>query len=203
MGEGKDSQAFIDEVSALGDVSEIDLHINSEGGNVSDGIAIYNTLKQHKAKITVTVDGTAASIASVVAMAGDTIIMPLGSTMFIHDPYTWVIGNADEMRWTADHLDKYKSSIMDIYQARTKLSRNKISQLMTDETTLTAQEAVDLGFANKKEHWRVQNSFNAKQIKNQIMMKGALYTDGWKSAFAKARSTNTFDIYAKRKQRFV
>jgi len=175
FGEGVESQGFIDELNAIGKVDKLDVHINSTGGNVSDGVAIYNTLKQHKAKVTTYVDGLAASIASVIAMAGDEIIMPLGSTMFIHDPLTWSIGNADYMRDTAQELDKIKDSIIDIYANQASISRDEISDLMSKETTMTADEALAFGFATKVEKYedgKFMNGtvFNKDDMKSQVML---------------------------------
>lgn len=172
FGEGVDSQGFIDDINDLGEVETINLHINSPGGNVNDGIAIYNHLKQHSARVVTTVDGSAASIASVIAMAGDEINMPLGSSMFVHDPLTWVMGNSDEMRYTADMLDKTKESIVDIYVDRTGMSRDEIGSLMNAETLLTAKEAVDMGFADNagKNKKPVMNTFDVDAMKAQVQM---------------------------------
>ena len=169
--EGVTAKNFIKDANALGDVQDIDLHISSPGGNVDDGIAIFNYLKQHKAKITTYIDGMAASIASVIAMAGDEIIMPLGSLMFIHDPLTWGYGNADDMRKTADMLDKVRDSIIDIYRSKTNMSAQDIADLMSEETTMTAQEAVDWGFATKAETYEapVLNNFDLKDIKEKVI----------------------------------
>lgn len=95
-----------DKLLALGDISEINLHINSLGGDALEGIAMFNLLKQHKANVKVYIDGVAASIASVIAMAGDTIYMPKNSMMMIHNCWTWSSGNSKEFRKLADDLTK-------------------------------------------------------------------------------------------------
>ena len=141
--------SFRDALKELGDVSTINLSINSGGGSVFDGIAIYNMLKTHKATVNVYVEGLAASIASVIAMAGDTITMRSGSMMMVHMPWTLSQGNAEEMRKTADTLEKTGDSIVDIYSERTGISSDDIRNIMNDETWLSAEEAVEQGWATK------------------------------------------------------
>lgn len=141
--------SFRDALKELGDVSTINLSINSGGGSVFDGIAIYNMLKSHKATVNVYVEGLAASIASVIAMAGDTITMRSGSMMMVHMPWTLSQGNAEEMRKTADTLEKTGDSIVDIYSERTGIPSVDIRNIMNDETWLSAEEAVEQGWATK------------------------------------------------------
>lgn len=141
--------SFRDALKELGDVSTINLSINSGGGSVFDGIAIYNMLKSHKATVNVYIEGLAASIASVIAMAGDTITMRSGSMMMVHMPWTLSQGNAEEMRKTADTLEKTGDSIVDIYSERTGISSDDIRNIMNDETWLSAEEAVKQGWATK------------------------------------------------------
>ena len=141
--------SFRDALKELGDVSTINLSINSGGGSVFDGIAIYNMLKSHKATVNVYVEGLAASIASVIAMAGDTITMRSGSMMMVHMPWTLSQGNAEEMRKTADTLEKTGDSIVDIYSERTDISSDDIRNIMNAETWLSAEEAVEQGWATK------------------------------------------------------
>ena len=141
--------SFRDALKELGDVSIINLSINSGGGSVFDGIAIYNMLKSHKATVNVYVEGLAASIASVIAMAGDTITMRSGSMMMVHMPWTLSQGNAEEMRKTADTLEKTGDNIVDIYSERTGITSDEIRNIMNDETWLSAEEAVEQGWATK------------------------------------------------------
>lgn len=145
------ASGFRNALKQLGDIKELNLHINSPGGSVFQGIAIYNMLKESKAKVNVYVDGVAASIASVIAMAGDSIFMPSNSMMMIHNPYTYAVGNANELRKTADFLDKLTDASKQAYldKAGDKLTSDKIQQIMDDETWLSAQEAVDLGLADE------------------------------------------------------
>lgn len=142
---------FRDALKQLGDVKNINLHINSPGGSVFEGIAIYNMLKQNPAHINVYVDGVAASIASVIAMSGDTIFMPSNAMMMIHNPWTMAVGNANELRKQADDLDQITKSSVQTYLAKAgdKLDEQTLKQLMDNETWLTAQEALDYGLADE------------------------------------------------------
>lgn len=142
---------FRDSLKEIGDVSTINLHINSPGGSVFEGIAIYNMLKQNKAIVNTYVDGLAASIASVIAMSGDTIFMPKNAMMMIHNPYMITMGNASELRKQADSLDRVTKSSVITYldKAGDKLDEDTLKQLMDNETWLTAQEAVDYGLADE------------------------------------------------------
>jgi ATP-dependent Clp protease protease subunit len=139
---------FNRELRALGAVSEINLRINSPGGEVFDGIAIYNILRRHKAKVNISIDGIAASIASVIAMAGDTVSMPANAMMMIHDPSGVVVGTSKDMRDLSDALDKVKASMVATYASKSNLSSEEIEKIMSDETWLTAEEAVEFGFAD-------------------------------------------------------
>lgn len=129
--------------------STIDLHLNSPGGDVADGTAIYNALVQHPAVVNVTVDGIAASIASVIAMAGDDIAMAAGATMMIHEPFAMVIGNAADMAKAIEMLDMFGESIAGIYAARAGGTPEEWRARMLDETWYTAQAAVDAGIADR------------------------------------------------------
>ena len=135
---------FRDALKSLGDVKNINLHINSPGGSVFEGIAIYNMLKQNSAQVNVYVDGLAASIASVIAMSGDAIFMPSNAMMMIHNPWTFAMGNANELR-------KQAESSVQTYLAKAgdKLDEDTLKDLMDNETWLTAQEAVDYGLADE------------------------------------------------------
>jgi len=127
----------------------ITVHINSPGGAVFEGLSIHNALLEHPARIEVVIDGLAASIASVIAMAGDRIIMPEAAMLMIHDPWTLSLGNADQLRSDAAMLDKVRDTIVTAYRNRTGLDRDTIIGLMNAETWYTAQEAVDAGFADE------------------------------------------------------
>lgn len=148
-GDGFTSKRFDADLKALGDVAEILVRINSPGGAVWDGLAIFNALKDHPARVEVVVEGVAASIASVIAMSGDTIRMGEGAMMMIHNPWTVAIGDADDMRGVAEMLDKVGESLLDVYEKRTGLARAEIRTMLDVETWLTATEAVAKGFADE------------------------------------------------------
>lgn len=147
-GEGVTAKQFIADLKPLAG-KPLALFINSPGGSVSDGLAIYNALKAHDGEITVKVMGVAASAASFIAMAGDKIVMPENTFLMVHNPLSWAYGNADEFREVADTLDKIGSSLIGIYVARTKQPEADIKALLDAETWLTANEALALGFADE------------------------------------------------------
>lgn len=129
----------------------ITVNINSPGGSVFDALAIYNALRAHGSEITVKVMGVAASAASLVAMAGNKIIMPENTFMMIHNPWAFTAGNADELRDFADTLDTIGSALVKTYVARTGLDEAEVKELLAAETWLTAEEAVAKGFATEME----------------------------------------------------
>ena len=122
------------------------LHVNSVGGEVSAGVTIYNRLRALQNKKSVIIEGLAASIASIISMAGDEIHMALGSEMMIHNPSSYAFGEADDFEKAAESLRKTKENLIDIYEARTGLTREEIATMMDDETWLTAREALEKGF---------------------------------------------------------
>jgi ATP-dependent protease ClpP protease subunit len=147
---GHTAKGFSDDLAGL-DTDELSVHINSPGGDIFDGLAIYQALKSHKARITVVVDGLAASIASVISMAADTLIMAPKATMMIHDGWTISVGNAAEMRKMADLLDKQSDIIASVYADRSGLSTEFWRDQMRTETWYTADEAVAAGLADEVE----------------------------------------------------
>lgn len=128
---------------------KIHVHINSGGGSAFDGVAICNQLKQHSAEIIVHIDGWAASAASVIAMAGDKVIMPSNTMMMIHQASTFEYGNADLFEKTARDLRKIDSALAASYKKRFVGTDEELKQLLKDETWLTAEEAVALGLADE------------------------------------------------------
>lgn len=142
---------FNADLNALGDISILNIYINSGGGDVFAGQAIYSMLKRHPAQKNVYIDGLAASIASVIAMAGDTVYMPKNAMLMIHKAWTMAIGNANDLRKLADDMDKIDQSILTTYQEKTGLDPEKITEMVDAETWLTAEEAVELGFADEIE----------------------------------------------------
>lgn len=148
---GKSAKDFVTEIKDLGDVSKITLRINSNGGEVFDAQAMYSYLRTHKAYKTVRIDGLAASAASVLAMVGDKIIMPANALMMIHNPATIVWGEAEDMLKAADFLNKVRDVIATIYMSKTNLDYDKIVSMMDQETWMTADEALSLGFCDEKD----------------------------------------------------
>lgn len=143
---GVSAKSFLNDLRTV-TTDEVDVEINSPGGDVFAGLAIYNGLRASGKKINVKVLGLAASAASLVAMAGDTIEMPENAFMMIHNPWGFAMGGADEMRNTADVLDKIGMSLASTYAKRTGKPDAEITALLDAETWMTAQEAVDAGFA--------------------------------------------------------
>lgn len=154
------------QLQEMGDISEIEIRINSPGGIVYDGIAIYNILKNHNAKKTVYIDGLAASIATVIAMVGDEIIMGKGTTFMIHNPSTITGGESKDFKKAANTLEKHEENMLDIYSGKNKkITREQIRTLMQEETFMTAEEAVKLGFATSiVDEGQNINGFNSKAI---------------------------------------
>lgn len=137
------------QLEAMGDVDQIDVYINSYGGEVAEGLAIYNALRRHKAKVTTYCDGFACSIASVVFMAGDERVMNEASLLMIHNAWTWAAGNAEELRKQAEDLDKITQASVEAYKAHSSLSEEEIKALMDKETWILPEEAAEYGFATK------------------------------------------------------
>lgn len=146
---GISAASIYDQLKELGDIKQIRARINSSGGSVFEGIAIYNILKHHSARVTISIDGLAASMASVIAMAGDSIEIGDGAYMMIHDPLGDVKGNAEEMRDMADLLDKMRDQLIGIYARRTSQTNDQIMEWMKNETWMTADEAIANGFADR------------------------------------------------------
>jgi len=139
-------QAFKAEL--LSGAGNITVWINSPGGDVFAAAQIYTMLKEYPGKVTVKIDGMAASAASVIAMAGDDVLMSPVSYMLIHNPATIAIGDGAEMLRTKAMLDEIKEGIVNAYEAKTKMLRIQISQLMDAESCFNAKKAVELGFAD-------------------------------------------------------
>ena len=139
-------QMFRSELNAA--EGDIDLWINSPGGDCYAAAQIYNMLMEYKGNVAVKIDGIAASAASVVAMAGSTVEMSPVATIMIHNPMTVSIGDTHEMERTITFLSEIKESIINAYEIKTGLSRVKISRLMDAETWMNAKKAVELGFAD-------------------------------------------------------
>jgi len=142
-GSGVEAKAFAEELAKVPKDREITVAINSPGGNVWDGLAIYHQLQARKQKVTCRVDGIAASIASVIAMAGRETVMPENALMMIHNPYGIAMGDAATLRKTADELDSHKAVLVGIYADKSGMARDEISKLMDQETWFNGTEAKD------------------------------------------------------------
>lgn len=155
--EGKDiisdtsANTFRDDLAKHPDVSEINVYINSYGGSVFEGTAIYNQLKRHPATVNVYIDGFACSVASIIAMAGDKIIMPSNAMMMIHNAWNVVYGNSKELRKAADDLDVIMEGNMQAYleKAGDKLKEAHLRQMLEDETWLTAKMCLEYGLCDE------------------------------------------------------
>jgi len=164
---GVSAKGFLAELGALPDDAAIDLRLNSPGGSVFDAVAIYNALKRHAGEITVWIDGIAASAASYIAMAGDTIVMPENAFLMIHDPSGLVMGTAEDMRSTAEALDRIKGSLIQGYAAKSGKPDDEIAALMAAETWLDAKDALDLGFIDRiAEPVKLAASFDVARFRN-------------------------------------
>lgn len=190
---GVNAQGFIEEIKSFKD-SPMNLHINCVGGDVFDGMAIFNIIKKRTAKTTVYIEGIAASMGSVIALAADNVVMAENSLFMIHNAWGGAMGEAKEMKKTAKLLDKISGEIADIYVKKTKLPYDKVKEMMDEETWLNAEEALELGFidsisdaikvAAKYDVSKFKNITN-KEIKNKlsINIKSKKMTDELKTWF--------------------
>ena len=147
--DGVTAKQFRADLKAIGDVSTLNVRINSPGGSVVEGMAIYNALKEHQARKVVHIDGAAYSMASIVAMVGDEIRIADGAFVMIHNPYGVFEGDAEQLRKYADLLDKNQQHMVGIYSEKTGLAADEVNRLMAEETWLDAADAVAKGFATK------------------------------------------------------
>lgn len=144
-----DSGAVTEEIEGVKDGEEIEVHLNSPGGDAFDGVAIFNSLRQHDGPVTIYVDALAASAASLIAMAGDTVIMGLGAMIMVHNPWMITLGDADDHRKSAEMLDKLRDSYVSAYTSKTDKEGEELREMLDDETWMTAEEAVEHGFADE------------------------------------------------------
>lgn len=151
----KSAKVFLQEIANLPDsVKTLRLHINSPGGDCFSAATIANTLRDQKTskgrRIEVLIEGLAASAATVIAMAGDEVEIADNALFMIHNPWSWIVGNAKDMRKCADELDKVRDSIVVTYKWHSSLGDDEIKALMDAETWMNADEAIERGFATKK-----------------------------------------------------
>ena len=164
---------------------DISVWINSPGGDVFAAAQIYNMLKNYTGKVNVKIDGLAASAASVIAMAGDEVMMSPVSMLMIHNPVTVAIGDSKEMQKAIEMLDEVKESIINAYELKTGLSRARISHLMDSESWFNAKKAVELGFADKimfsdeNENEEIEAvMFSRQAVTNSLLAKLSKKSDG-------------------------
>lgn len=145
------AEHFKQELEKHKDVKQINVYINSLGGSVMEGVGIYNQLRRHPANVTAYVDGFACSIASVIAMAADKVVMPKNAVMMIHNAWTWAVGNAKELRKAADDLDVLNEASRQAYlsKAGDKLPEDKLVEMLDNETYLTAEQCMEYGLADE------------------------------------------------------
>lgn len=143
---GISAKQFRDDIKALGEDEPLHVHINSDGGEILEGNEIYNVLMEHEGPVRVSIGAIAASMASVIAMAGDTISMADNGFLMIHNPWTIAMGESEDMRKSAEIMDKMKANIIKAYRTQTDLSEKEISDLMDEETWMTSDEALENGF---------------------------------------------------------
>ena len=149
-GESNSAADFKKAFDEVKDKKEINILINSPGGDVFDGIAIYNIIATERAKVSVEVIGLAASAASIIALAGSSLKIDAGGFFMIHNVWSFAMGDANDMRETADRLDKIGGELVNIYEAHSDLSADEIQEFMDAETWFTAAEAVEHGFADEQ-----------------------------------------------------
>ena len=163
---GITAQDFISDIKDLKD-TPINLHVNSIGGDVFDGMAIYNVIKRREARTTVYIEGIAASIATIIALGADEVIMAENSLFMIHNAWGGAMGEAKDMRKTADTLEKISSELTDIYMKKTGLSYEALAEMMDEETWLNAQEAFDYGFIDTiSDSIKVAAKYDVSKFKN-------------------------------------
>ena len=163
---GVTAQDFISEIKDLKD-KPINLRINSLGGDVFNGMAIYNVIKKRESKTTVYVEGIAASIATIIALGADEVIMSENSLFMIHNAWGGTMGNSKDMRKSADTLDKISNELTEIYVKKTGLAYNRVTEMMDEETWLSAEEAYELGFVdNISDAIKVAAKYDVSKFKN-------------------------------------
>jgi len=149
FGSGFTAKRMSAALRSIGDENDVVVNINSPGGDVFEAATIYNLLAQHKGNVTVNVLGLAASAASVIAMAGDHIKIAQNAFLMIHNAWSCVCGNKNDLRQAADTLEQFDKSVLATYSARTALDEKKIAKMMDSDTWIGASDAVEFGFADE------------------------------------------------------
>ena len=163
---GLNAQSFIEEIKAY-KKRPMNIHINCVGGDVFDGMAIYNIIKKRTAETTVYIEGIAASMGSVIALAADNVVMAENSLFMIHNAWGGAMGESKELKKTASLLEKISNEIADIYTKKTKLPYDKVKEMMDEETWLNADEALELGFIDSiSDAIKVAAKYDVSKFKN-------------------------------------
>ncbi|WP_052193891.1 head maturation protease, ClpP-related [Cetobacterium sp. ZOR0034] len=177
--EGVSEKVLAEELLEYGEIDELTIRINSPGGLVSAGIAIYNTLKNHKAKKIVEIDGICGSIATVIAMCGEKRVMNSATMFYVHNPLTMAFGGVKELEKSIERLNQIKNDVVQIYSDVTKLDKAELEKLMDEEPYLTPEQALEKGFitevnktsnngnTNMKMLTHMQDYLNYVKIKNK------------------------------------
>jgi len=142
---------FKEDLDALGDIKTLNVFVNSPGGDVFAAQAIYSILKRYDAHVSMYVDGIAASAASLIVSAGDTVIMPKNAMQMLHNPWCLCVGNAGDFRKLADDMDKIRDSMIVAYESRSALTKDEIIDILDAESWLTAEECMEYGFCDEIE----------------------------------------------------
>jgi ATP-dependent protease ClpP protease subunit len=145
---GVSAKAFRSDIKRLGEKEPIHVHINSDGGSITEGNEIFNILRDHKGPVRTSVGAIAASMATVIACAGKPLSIAENGFFMIHNPWTITMGDSEELRKNADVMDKMKAGIIAAYRQKSHLSEQEISDLMDEETWMTAEEALEKGFVD-------------------------------------------------------
>lgn len=192
--EGFTATDVLEALAEVGRETDVTVRINSGGGYVTDGLAIYNALSAHKGHVTVQVDAIAASSASLIAMAGDTIRMRAGSLMMIHDPSGITYGTADDHDKAREALDKMATQMASIYAERSGKTADEVRETMKGELWLTAEEAVEEGYADESDSAKAKAmaAFDYRIFANAPQRLTALAKrKNWSLAEASARAAAT------------
>lgn len=191
--DGLDSATVVEEIHDLGEADELRVNVNSPGGMVSDGIAIYTELATHPADVVVEITGLAASMASAIAMAGDVIRIAENGLVMIHNPWNVAVGDSDDLRKAAEILDKFGDSLVGIYAKRTGLDEDEIRDLMAEETWMDAEEALEKGFVDEIMEASDPEAFSDLDVSELAHVPAALnrlIREGRQMAKARAQSTD-------------
>lgn len=172
FGDGFTAKRMSAALRSIGEDKDVVVNINSPGGDIFEAATIYNLLAQHKGNVTVNILGLAASAASVIAMAGDTIKISRIGFLMIHNAWSIVMGNKDDLRSAADALEKFDESILAAYSSRATAGEKKIAKMMEDETWIGADDALEYGFADEIiETKKAPEQDSEKQTKAQAKRK--------------------------------